>query len=40
MKKLAKDKMLRAISDVAYACGNYEKEMEQDALLKEAQTKR
>lgn len=36
MKKLAKDKMLRAISDVGYARGNYEKEMEQDALKKEA----
>lgn len=35
MKKLAKDKMLRAISDVAYARGDYEKEMEQDALLVE-----
>ncbi len=36
MKKLAKDKMLRAISDVAYAHGDYEKEMEQDALTREA----
>ena len=35
MKKLAKDKMLRAISDVAYAHGDYEKEMEQDALTRE-----
>ncbi len=35
MKKLAKDKMLRAISDVAYARGDYEKEMEQDALQRE-----
>ena len=29
MKKLAKDKMLRALSNVAYAKGAYEKEMEQ-----------
>ncbi len=36
MKKLAKDKMLRAISNVAYAQSDYEKEMEQDALLAEA----
>ena len=27
MKKLAKDKMLRALSNVAYAKGDYEKEM-------------
>ena len=39
MKKLAKDKMLRAKSDVAYAKGAYEKEMEQAALKKEAQRK-
>ena len=39
MKKLAKDKMLRAKSDVAYAKGAYEKEMEQAALKKEAQSK-
>lgn len=39
MKKLAKDKMLRAKSDVAYAKGDYEKEMEQAALRKEAQAK-
>ena len=38
MKKLAKDKMLRAKSDVAYAKGDYEKEMEQAALKKEAKT--
>ena len=38
MKKLAKDKMYRAISNVSYAQGNYEKEMEQDALLEEAKT--
>ena len=39
MKKLAKDKMLRAKSNVAYAKGTYEKEMEQVALKKEAQAK-
>jgi hypothetical protein len=39
MKKLAKDKMLRAKSNVAYAKGAYEKEMEQAALKKEAQAK-
>ena len=39
MKKLAKDKMLRAKSNVAYAKGAYEKEMEQAALKKEAQRK-
>ena len=39
MKKLAKDKMLRALSNVAYAKGDYEKEMEQDALLNEAMRK-
>ena len=38
MKKLAKDKMLRALSNVAYAKGDYEKEMGQAALKKEAQT--
>ncbi len=36
MKKLAKDKMLRAISNVAYAQSDYKKEMEQDTLLAEA----
>ena len=36
IKKLAKDKMLRAKSNVAYAKGTYEKEMEQAALKKEA----
>ena len=36
MKELAKDKLERAIFDVAYAKGNYEKEMEQTALLNEA----
>ena len=39
MKKLAKDKMLLAKSDVAYAKGAYEKEMEQVALKKEAYNK-
>ena len=39
MKKLAKDKMLRAKSDVAYAKGAYEKEMEQAALKKIAMRK-
>ena len=36
MKKLAKNKILRAKSNVAYAKGAYEKEMEQAALKKEA----
>ena len=39
MKKLAKDKMLRALSNVAYAKGDYEKEMGQAALKKEAKTR-
>ena len=39
MKKLAKDKMLRALSNVAYAKGDYEKEMGQAALKKEAMKK-
>ena len=39
MKKLAKDKMLRALSNVAYAKGAYEKEMDQAALKKEASAK-
>ena len=39
MKKLAKDKMLRALSNVAYAKGAYEKEMNQAALKKEASAK-
>ena len=39
MKKLAKDKMFRAKSDVAYAKGAYEKEMEQATLKKEAKRK-
>lgn len=37
MKRLAKSKMERAISDVDYANGSYEQEMEQSALLAEAQ---
>lgn len=36
MKKLAKDKLERAIFDHEYAKGSYEKEMEQAALLSEA----
>ena len=36
MKRLARDKFDLAIEDVAYANGNYEKEMTQDALLNEA----
>ena len=39
MKKLAKDKMLRALSNVDYAKGDYEKEMRQAALKKEALNK-
>ena len=39
MKKLAKDKMLRALSDSRYAKGSYEKEMEQENLIKEIQKK-
>ena len=39
-KKLAKDKMLRAVSDVCYAQGDYKKEMEQDFLLAEAKSQR
>ena len=39
MKRLAKDKMKRAIKEFAYAQGDYAKEMEQDALLKEARAK-
>ena len=37
MKRLAKNKMERAISDHVYAKGNYEAEMSQDALFNEAQ---
>ena len=36
MKKLAKDKMYRAISNAAYAQGDYEKEMEHSSLMEEA----
>ena len=39
MKQLAKDKLERAIFDVSYAKGNYEKEMGQTALLNEARAK-
>ena len=39
MKRLAKSKMKRAIKEVAYAQGDYAKEMEQDALLKEAKAR-
>ena len=38
MKKLAKDKMLRALSDQRYASTVYEQEMTQEALLKAVQT--
>jgi hypothetical protein len=36
MKRLARNKLERAISDSAYANGSYTDEMEQDALLTEA----
>jgi len=39
MKRLAKNKMERAIFDHVYAKGSYEKEMEQTALLNEARKK-
>ena len=39
MKRLAKDKLERAIFDHEYAKGSYEKEMEQSALKKEAISK-
>ena len=39
MKKLAKDKMLRALSNVSYAKGCYEAEMEQESLLREVKQK-
>ena len=39
MKKPAKDKMPRALSNIAYAKGDYEKEMEQTALKKVAMRK-
>ena len=38
MKRLAKDKLERAIFDYVYAKSSYEAEMAQDALLKEART--
>ena len=39
MKRLAKNKLKRAIKEVAYANGDYAKEMEHGALLKEAKAK-
>lgn len=39
MKRLAKNKLKRAIKEVAYSKGDYAKEMEQDILLKEARAK-
>ena len=36
MRKLAKDKLQRALSDANYARGSYENEMTQAALLAEA----
>ena len=39
MKKLAKDKMLRALSDSRYAKSSYEKEMEQENLIAEIKKK-
>ena len=39
MKRLAKNKLKRAIKEVAFAKGDYAKEMEQDALLNEARAK-
>ena len=39
MKKLAKDKMYRALSNAVYAQGDYKAEMEQAALLSEAASK-
>lgn len=39
MKRLAKNKLNRAIREVAYAQGDHTKEMEQDALLKKATAK-
>lgn len=38
MKRLAKDKLKKATKFVAYANGDYAKEMEHDTLLKEAQS--
>ena len=40
MKKLAKDKMLRALSNVVYAKCDYKKEMEQAALVDAANAKK
>ena len=40
MKKLAKDKMLRALSDSRYAKGSYEKEMKQENLIEEVKNRR
>lgn len=37
MKRLAKNKLERAIADRKYAAGSYEAEMTQAALLAEAQ---
>ena len=39
MKKLTKDKMLRTLSNVSYAKGCYESEMEQESLRLEAEIK-
>ena len=39
MKKLAKDKMFRALSDQRYASTVYEQEMTQDALLEAVKKK-
>ena len=39
MKRLAKDKLERAIFDHKYAKGSFEAEMSQDALLNEARSK-
>lgn len=39
MRKLAKDKLQRALSDANYACRSYEAEMTQGALLAEAEKK-
>ena len=39
MKLLAKDKLELAIENVSYAQGDYAKEMEQDALRREARTR-
>ena len=38
MKRLAKNKLERAIADREYAAGSYEAEMTQEALLAEAQS--